>query len=610
MPAAIPELCLVPIPRSIEFAPGRCMYREDGRMEFAREAGAAADRVSEVLATRGTPDGGVTARISEDSGLPPEGFELTIGERGVEILAGDRRGLLWGLATLEQILLQSPSGLPHLRIRDFPDFAERGYMIDVSRDRVPTRETLGLIVDLLAGLRFNQLQLYTEHSFAYANCEIVWRDASPMTPEDIRWLDALCHERGIELIPNQNSFGHMERWLKHDAYRHLGELPEASACLRPGAESLAFMRERYEELLPCFGSRTLNIGCDETFELGQGRSKTDCETRGHGRVYLDFLLELISGLRAKGHHVQFWGDIIAKYPELAIELPSEGVTALAWGYSAPFDPESLPARVREVFGRFADLNAQSTFHRGAAPFADSGIPFSVCPGTSSWNSLIGRLPNALGNLLDAAEAGKPRGARGFLITDWGDNGHLQPLSISLPPLVYGAAVAWCAESARGLDLETALNRLVLRDPSGESGRALLGLGKLYELSGLSTLNASPLFNALIRPLGSNLLSWGETSPEKIHTTIEAIDEQLARLERSEPRGFGGEIVKRELGQAAALARHGARRLGFEPNTDRNELRRELSSLIEEQAATWRARSREGGLVDSLARLRARLVDYD
>ena len=41
-------------------------------------------------------------------------------------------------------------------------FAVRSYMLDISRDKVPTMGTLRLIVDLLAKFGYNQFQLYTE----------------------------------------------------------------------------------------------------------------------------------------------------------------------------------------------------------------------------------------------------------------------------------------------------------------------------------------------------------------------------------------------------------------------------------------------------------------
>ena len=55
------------------------------------------------------------------------------------------------------------------------------------------------------------------------------------------------------------------------------------------------------------------------------------------------------------------------------------------------------------------------------------------------------------------EAGLDFGATGFLITDWGDQGHLQQPIISEPALAYGAAVSWCLAANADLDLEAALS---------------------------------------------------------------------------------------------------------------------------------------------------------
>ena len=108
-------------------------------------------------------------------------------------------------------------------------FEHRAYMLDISRDRVPTMKTLREIVDLLARCRYNQFQLYTEHTFAYSRHQVVWEDADPMTAAEIRKLDAYCRMQGIELVANQNSFGHMERWLTHAEYNHLAKFPKGGA---------------------------------------------------------------------------------------------------------------------------------------------------------------------------------------------------------------------------------------------------------------------------------------------------------------------------------------------------------------------------------------------
>jgi hypothetical protein len=291
-------------------------------------------------------------------------------------------------------------------------------MLDVSRDRVPTRQTLERIVELLGLFRLNHLQLYTEHTFAYREHEVVWRDASPITADDIRWLDALCKEHGVELAANQNGFGHMGRWLSHERYRSRAEAPEGwttpwGAKLSPGVlaptqGNADFVLGLLRELLPNFSSRRINIGCDETFELGQGASRAEVGRRGRGEVYLEFLNRLLRGLHADGCEVQFWGDIVRQYPELVRQLPREGTTALAWHYEAPLRegsnrmPPELLKRL-EIFG-FTEATLRG-FEAQVAPFVESGFPYWVCPGTSTWNTLIGRLPNAIANMRDAAEIG-------------------------------------------------------------------------------------------------------------------------------------------------------------------------------------------------------------
>ncbi len=143
---------------------------------------------------------------------------------------------------------------------------------------------LKTLIDALALLRYNELQLYTEHTFAYAEHATVWEHASPMTAAEIREIDAYCSACGIELVPNQNSFAHLERWLRHDAYKHLAECPDGfehpiagwrtfGGTLAPTEESAAFIDTLYEEFLPNFTSKQLHIGCDEPWELGQGRSQ-------------------------------------------------------------------------------------------------------------------------------------------------------------------------------------------------------------------------------------------------------------------------------------------------------------------------------------------------
>ena len=454
-------------------------------------------------------------------------------------------------------------------------FAVRSYMLDISRDKVPSMGTLKQLVEILEKFNYNQLQLYTEHTFAYSKHEAVWKDASPMTAQEIRELDLFCAMHGIDLVPNQNSFGHLERWLVKPEYNHLAELPHGGAPLPWGGfkkdpttlcptdpASLEFLAGLYDELLPNFESRLFNIGCDETFDLlGEGRSAAAVKEKGEGRVYLEFLLKVAELVRKRGKRPMFWGDVILRHPELVPELPKD-LIALDWGYEGnhPFMDE-------------------------AAKFAAAGLDFYVCPGTSSWNSLAGRVENMRENMIAAERAGHLHGAKGFMVTDWGDGGHWQPLAASLPGLILGGNLAYSGASAAKMDLEDALNA-VMGVPLGGT---LLRLGTLYLRGGALRANASELFRILANDRG---YSRHPGLTDHILTEISAIAEgcrhDAARFAGGAyPNVWAQEIMYMANLVDAACNRRDEKRLRF---------------LREEHGRVWRLRNREGGRADSLAKL--------
>jgi hexosaminidase len=544
----------------------------------------------------------VTVRIDSGQVTQRDGYMLDISKGQIRIVGADAAGAFYGAQTLRQICTQAQNRgkVRCIRIEDRPDFANRGVMLDISRDKVPTMETLYELVDLLAGWKINQLQLYTEHTFAYRNHRKVWEKASPMTAEEILILDAYCRDRHIELVPNQNSFGHMGRWLKHDEYRHLAEAPdgcntiwgwmEASMLspMEPGGIEL--VKELFDELLPNFSSRQLNVGCDETVSLGEGKSKELVKERGKGRVYLDFLLKIHEQVVGRGRVMQFWGDIILNHPELIPQLPGD-IIALVWGYEAGHK-----------------------FDEQCGKFEAAGVPFYVCPGTSTWNSVAGRIDNAKANLLNAAINGSKHGAAGYLITNWGDYGHWQPLSVCLPMYAYGAGVNWCVETNQKMDVAQAMDVFVFYDEADLMGKLIYDLGNVYQKPGVIVGNGSVLFRCLQNP-GTNINEsyYAKLTAEKLLETREYIDGLMAKLKQVKMARPDAKVYLDEVANAARLLRF-ATELAIEwKQTDegkvkaidakrRAELADELKQIIAEHKRLWVIRNRVGGLADSVAKM--------
>ncbi len=169
--------------------------------------------------------------------------------------------------------------------------------------------------------------------------------------------------------------------------------------------------------------------------------------------------------------------------------------------------------------------------------------------------MIGRIDNASANLIDAAEVGHEHGATGYLITDWGDNGHLQPPSVSFGPLLLGGAVSWSLAANRDLDVAAALDRHVFLDANRALGGALDELGRVWRATGQRAFNASPLQVALA-PHQLHLVV-GRPDPVKVRGVVDRIDGALAAIDGSAPACIDGDLVRDELRTAARLARHGA-----------------------------------------------------
>jgi hexosaminidase len=562
----------------------------------------------EIVGGTSIPDDQIRAVLSLTANATshPQGYQLTVAGGRIHIVASTAAGLFYGVQTARQLLMQCGRHLPDVRCTDWPDFPNRGLMLDVSRDKAPTMSTLFELVEMLASWKVNQLQLYFEHMFAYHQHPTVWQDDSPFTAEEIIALDRFCRERFIELTPNQNSFGHLTHWLTRPEYNHLAEAPEGcdtiwgfrpAFSLQPTEESLRFLRTLYDELLPNFSSRQFNVGCDETIDLGKVRNKARAEEVGIGRLYIDFLKQIHREVRARGYTMQFWGDIITHYPELVRELPRDAV-ALEWGYEAdhPFDAHG-------------------------ALFAASGIPFYVCPGTSTWNSIVGRTTNAIENIRNAAHNGLKHGAVGFLNTEWGDNGHWQPLPVSYLGLAAGAAYGWALDANGLLPLPDALSRFAFRDTTGIMGRLAYDLGDIYRLADIPMHNASVLFRVL-QSSPSSLIEWLRnnkiTDPApRLRAVLDTIEGLMGNLPHADMQRADAELIKREFTWGANMLRHACWRaiwmLGLERDAGSDPLRQwllqEADKLLPEFAAIWRARNREGGFTRSMARLEKMRADY-
>ncbi len=400
--------------------------------------------------------------------LTAQSYFLSILPNQIKIEYADSAGLYYAFTTLKQIRSQSGGQLPCVQIQDQPDLKIRGALLDISRGKIPTLQTLYGMVDFLSDLKYNQLQLYIEgFSFAYPSFKNLWeKTETPLTPDEIKSLDLYCKDHFIELVPNQNSLGHMDAWLSKDEYKDLAECPKGymmlglinmKTTLAPAnPKSLALVSKMSDDLLPNFSSNKFNVNLDEPFELGKNKERPVNDTKEVAKIYLAYAKQLNSYVEGRRKKMMMWGDIISRNPELTAEIP-KNVTLLEWRYEAFQDFENI-----------------------CKIYQKAGLHYMVCPGTSSWTSFTGRTDNMMANIQNAVQNGKRYGADGMLITDWGDAPHLQYLTVSYAGLAYGAALSWNNTSDSKNSLGDYLSKLIFRDTSEKMGDIVLDLGRYMQ----------------------------------------------------------------------------------------------------------------------------------
>ncbi len=554
---------------------------------------------------------GVISMIKSDD-EKDGGYTVSVRPDEVILKYSNAEGAFHAFITLCQLITVYGKELPCCEIRDYPALSIRGVMLDISRGKVPTLDTLKAVADKLAIFKMNHLQLYIEGlSFAYPKHKFLWTDETPITPAEIRELDRYCRERFIDLVPCQNTLGHMSRWLNEPKYKPLAECENGFTVMGMhfppttldvnDPKSMEFVCELLDDLLPCFTSDYCNVCLDEPFELAMGKNKAFQAEKY--QFYADYAAELRTYLAKQQKQMMMWGDVISKDDWILEDLP-EDIVILDWGYEAEY-----PVAER------------------AAVLAKSNHPFCLCPGTNSWLSFTGMTDNMLTCIKNTAEAAYRYQALGMIVTDWGDMGHLQYLPVSWAGILTAAAYAWNSADFCEENLTHALNLLVFQDTSGSMGQFALDAGRYARFEEFRlpcrTLAATLLTSGLrtkeqyVKFLERTARSIAFFSPkcvcnayiqsfeDKKELNSEAIIQYLShlseRLSNTKLLCPDGDLVIREYKNALALIQvlTKLRESIYNETAVPSELTQGLENVLEEHRKLWKQRNKPFGCEEGL-----------
>jgi len=357
--------------------------------------------------------------IEMEKDLGEEGYVVQVRESGVLVAGNTGQGVFYGVQSLRQLFHADGKSLAAtaLVIRDWPSMRWRGVHDDISRGPIPTLAYMKKEVRTLAEYKINLLGLYIEHVFDYQTQSLAAPKEAALTPAELKELIDYAKNYYVTILPEQQAFGHLHHLLKYEIYSDLAETPHGHVLTPTNPKTYEFIRQLYGEIVPIFPGPFFHIGSDETFELGQGRTKALADQEGLGRVYLEHLQKVFEIMKPYDKQLMFWGDIAVKYPELLNILPKDMI-AVPWDY----DPKP-------------------SYENIVVPYRNASLRVVVAPGVNNWNQIWPNFEAGYVNIRNFIRDGQKNGAIGTLNTTWDDDGETL-FDMTWPGLVFGAAASW------------------------------------------------------------------------------------------------------------------------------------------------------------------------
>ncbi len=448
------------------------------------------------------------AGVTTPANLNEEGYVLSVGTNGAVVAGRSAAGVFYGLQTLKQLVRGDSTNafIQGVRVVDWPAMRWRGVSDDISRGPVPTVGYIKRQLRTFAASKLNLHSFYMEHAFSSADHPLIGPEGGSLTPAEIRELVAYAKSYHIELVPEQQTFGHLHKALKLEKYNPLAETPYGDVLSPQQEGSYKLVADWYRELNELFPGQFFHIGEDETFELGEGQSREATRARGVGAVYFEHLNRVRDLLKPYNRKLMFWGDIALNHPDLIGNIPKEMIVA-NWDY-APKD--NYDARIN--------------------PFKNAGLEQLVCPGVWGWNQIFPNVDASSKNIINFVRDGQAAGALGMLNTTWDDDGETL-FEMTWYGIVLGAAASWQPQAVDQKKFDADFDWAFFRNDGDQFVSAIRALGGINTTIGMGTSN--DLFWR--DPFTTSFQNQVRTNAEKIRQMRLQVENALETLLRNRQR---------------------------------------------------------------------------
>ncbi|HKJ31793.1 MAG TPA: family 20 glycosylhydrolase [Balneolales bacterium] len=284
--------------------------------------------------------------------------------------------------------------------RNESDFPVRGFHIDL-RSEVMTISALKEFANVLASLGINTIVMEYEATYPYKN-NLTLRNKNAYSREEIKDYITHCSKLNIDVVPLQESLGHVQYILRHDKYADLRISRQILSQVDPlNKKAIQLFKELIGDMISLHDSPYVHIGGDEVRHLTNKKFHSYVEKHGISKLYTQYMKQICQIVIDHGKTPLLWADMILKHPEAVEDLPIDKAIFIDWNYGWNIN----------MFGNISALQKKGCTFWGAPALRSSPD-----------NYFITRWEKHFNNLRDYIPYSRKSNYKGMIMTSWSTSG--------------------------------------------------------------------------------------------------------------------------------------------------------------------------------------------
>ena len=338
------------------------------------------------------------ANIEVDKNLYNQAYNLLITNNKIEINATTEKGLFYGAMSLIQLIEHnSTREIQTLEVYDWPNMELRGISDDISRGQVSNLQNFKRIIYFISRYKMNVFMPYLEDMLQLKSYPSIGKNRGALSNKEVKEIVAYASERYVEVIPIFQTLGHFENILTSREFVDYAEFPGAASLAVTEAKTYVFLENMLKEVFALFPSEYINIGADESYDVGYGKSKTLTKKVGSAKVHTEHYKKIFQFCKANNKKVLMYGDVILNHTDILNLIPKD-VIIVDWHYGATKKYIST------------DI------------FKNAGFEFIVSPSVWNFRTTFPTYQIALPNIKTIIHDGLLNGSKAMINSNWGDYG--------------------------------------------------------------------------------------------------------------------------------------------------------------------------------------------